>query len=351
MPIVGAKGTPETDSSPYVVVERAPEYGQEIPFYMELITRTRALQEAGHSNEAILHAITNGAAERINRPDLGVIEPGASGMIVVVDGDPLADPSIIFDPFAVVFQDRVLRRAEIEVMRDSSAKSKRQVDATKALTPVADEATDPTRWLVSVAGQIFGGVALHPESGGYAFASMQGEPRFDSTKGTLRSEGVLGALEYTGQPFDFVFTATANDTGLSVSLSMNGAEPITAESPGATAPPLMELAADLAMRSAALAAGRHQFDVQELIYGEGPIGLAPRSLRFTPLESTACPPCLVGQGDVWRLEVMDQSTPNGPALSTAYVAIEDGIPTRIRIESSFGPSWYDQIGPDRLSLD
>ena len=70
-----------------------------------------------------------------------------------------------------------------------------------------------------------------------------------------------------------------------------------------------------------------------------------------PVEATACPPCMIDQGDVWRMDVMDPETPDGAPLSTAFVAFQEGMPSRIRIESSFGPSWYDQLQPGKVSLD
>ena len=319
--------------------------------YLRLIAHTRSLQKAGHSNETILFGLTNAAAARIERSDLGVIEPGARGRIVVSDGNPLDDPSVIFDPHAVVFGDRVLRRSEIEVLRDSSSKGAQQISATHTLELPGEEGNAITRWLVSVAAQVFGGVAMKQVDGEYAFASTQGEPRFDRASGWLRESGEVGYLEYTGSSTNFRFTASATAEGLSIELSLNDQEPIKADSAGASTPPLMELAADLALRAASLTQGKREFNVQELIYGQGPIGLAPRRLRFTPVDPSECPPCFLDQGDVWRLEVLDPEQPELPAASTAMVAFRNGLPTRIRIDSTFGPSWYDQLNAHSVSLD
>lgn len=319
--------------------------------FTRLIQRIRDLQKAGHSNEMILFGLTNGAAKKIGRSDIGIIETGSKGVVVVTNGNPLDDPSVIFDPYAVVFEDRVLRRAEIEVLRDTSSKGEKQVAATQLLSPPGEGGGKITRWLVSVAAQIFGGVALKEVDGSIAFSSIQGEPRLDQTSGWLRTSGVVGHLDYKGSQVRFRFDAEATQEGLSIELVLNDQEPIKADSPGASVPPLMELAADLAMRAAALTEGDRVFDVQELIYGEGPIGLTPRKLRFTPLTQSECPPCFLDQGDVWLLEVLAPNQLDGAAVSTVIVALREGRPTRIRINSEFGPSWYDQLRDANVSLD
>ena len=221
-PVSIGKRAPEDPSMPVFTVPSKKVSESNTAFFMKMTEYTRSLQEAGHSNEAILYGLTNGAARRIGRSDLGVIEVGARGMVVVTEGNPLDDPSVLFDPHAVVFGDRVLRRAEIEVLRDSSNKGKKQIEATLGLAPPSDGEGEIARWLVSVAAQVFGGAAIKADGDGFAFASVQGEPRFDSTSGMLRRGEDVGYLEYTGKPVRFRFSARASSDGLSIELSLNG---------------------------------------------------------------------------------------------------------------------------------
>ena len=351
LPMSAKKAVSSDPSVPFLTLTAEDMEKNNSLLYVRLIQRVRDLQAAGHSNGSILFGLTNAAAEKIGRSDIGIIELGSKGAVVVTNGNPMDDPSVIFDPYAVVFEDRVLRRAEIEVLRDTSSKGEKQIAATQLLSPQGEGGEKITRWLVSVAAQIFGGVALKEVDGSIAFSSMQGEPRFDRTSGWLRTSGVVGHLNYEGSPVSFRFDAEATQEGLSIELVLNDNEPIKADSPGASVPPLMELAADLAIRAAALAEGDRVFHVQELVYGEGPIGLTPRKLRFTPLTQSECPPCFLDQGDVWLLEVLAPNQLNGPPVSTAIVAIREGLPTRIRINSDLGPSWYDQFRDANVSLD
>ena len=92
------------------------------------------------------------------------------------------------------------------------------------------------------------------------------------------------------------------------------------------------------------------FVVQGYFYGNGPIGLGPRRLRFTPISAEACPPCFEAQGDVWQLEVLDLEAAEAGPRFKVFVAFRDGVPSRIRIDTPFGASWYDRLDA-KISLD
>ena len=57
----------------------------------------RMLVEAGLSNSEALVAATGGAAEGIAFPDVGRVEAGRFADLVWVDGDPLADITLLED--------------------------------------------------------------------------------------------------------------------------------------------------------------------------------------------------------------------------------------------------------------
>lgn len=344
-PVAASEG-----ASSKVVTAKASDPGREgVTLDMRLFETIARRRAVGATNTDILAAFTTAAAQHLGREDLGVIRPGSVAMILVTNADPRTDPGTMFDPRSFVMGDRVMRRAEIEVLRETIARSREQRALARALEP-PEEGGVVTRYVVSVAAQIFGGAAIRLGSETVTFATKQGAPRNDAVRGVLRHDGTVGAIAYQGPPESFRFRATAVEGGLSIELEIEGRELVTAASPGATTSPLMELAADIAIRASALAKGTHEFDVQELIYGNGPIGLGPRRLRFTPISAEACPPCFEAQGDVWQLEVLavDQAEPT--SRFKVFVAFRDGVPSRIRIDTPYGASWYDRLDA-KISLD
>lgn len=330
MPIKGTGGG--------VVLSPSDEARPGVTLQMRLAEVVHAKEQGGASGTEVLEAFYAASS----REDLGVIRPGSVASILITNGDPRANVTTLFEPHAFVMGDRVMRRAEIETMRDTLVRSRAQRTAAASLTPPGTGGR-VHRYLVSVGGQLFGGAAVRVEGDRVSFVTKQGAPRNDSIHGTLLREGIVGSIVYDGPPESFTFKAKAMDGGLSIKLHIDGREPVQAASPGATAPPLIELAADLAIRAAALSAGAREFAVQELIYGNGPIGLGPRKLRFTPIPSEACPPCFETQADVWKLEVFDLEATGEDARFHVFVAMRDGAATRIRIDTPYGASWYDVL--------
>lgn len=337
MPIEGTNGgvvlTPSDAARPGVTLQ------------MRLAELVHAKERGGASGPDVLEQFYAASA----REDLGVIRPGSVASILITNGDPRVNVTTLFDPHAFVMGDRVMRRAEIETMRDTLVRSRAQRTVAASLAPPGAGGS-VHRYLVSVGGQLFGGAAVRVERDRVSFVTKQGAPRNDSIHGTLLHEGIVGSVVYDGPPESFTFKAKAMDGGLSIKLDIEGRDPVQAASPGATAPPLMELVADLAIRAAALAAGEREFDVQELIYGNGPIGLGPRKLRFTPIPSEVCPPCFEMRGEVWKLEVFDLEATGEEARFHVFVAMRDGAATRIRIDTPYGASWYDVLDGS-LTLD
>jgi hypothetical protein len=63
------------------------------PYGLSLIAELRALKDAGLPGDAVLRAATSAAAEAIGAAgQLGRIAPGMRADLLIVDGDPLADP-------------------------------------------------------------------------------------------------------------------------------------------------------------------------------------------------------------------------------------------------------------------
>jgi imidazolonepropionase-like amidohydrolase len=56
------------------------------------------LADAGLGVRGAIAAATGGGAAALGRPDLGVLSPGAVADLIVVDRDPLAEPSVLTDP-------------------------------------------------------------------------------------------------------------------------------------------------------------------------------------------------------------------------------------------------------------
>ncbi len=54
--------------------------------------------EGGLSPMEGIVATTSGAADALGLEDVGRVRPGAVADLLVLDGDPLADPSLLLDP-------------------------------------------------------------------------------------------------------------------------------------------------------------------------------------------------------------------------------------------------------------
>jgi hypothetical protein len=99
--------------------------------------------EDGQSPAEILASLTTNPAAALGRPELGAIEPGSSGKVLVLDGNPLEDPRAILQPHAVTFGNRVMRRAEIEVLRDAANRGLDMRTTVLALSLDAVESESP----------------------------------------------------------------------------------------------------------------------------------------------------------------------------------------------------------------
>lgn len=313
--------------------------------------------ESGASSGAILAELTNLAAEEIGRSDLGRVEVGSRSDLLILDGDPLSAPMSILDPFAVTFGDRAIRRAEIEVLRDASMRGAQMRRQTEEMSLDSVDPDSIRRWLTSTQGQIFAGVAAGGDAGDIEFMSRVGQPRFDQSSGRIRLDPESGTpnfeLAYEGPPESFSITSTPIDIGLSIDLRIAGGEPITRDAPGPTTPPVIDLPLDLDVRRDRIGIdGKTVFDLQELLYGSGPIGLSPRRYELTPLERVDCPPCFEGCDPVYRIEVFDPERGGDIVAAVMTVGFRDGRPSRGRYETATGPIWFDELsGPGRAALD
>lgn len=312
---------------------------------------------AGDSTLDILSALTTQAAERLGRTDLGRVEIGSRSGLLILDGDPLTTPFAVLDPFALTFGDRAIRRAEIEVLRDASMRGDQLRRDTSDMVPEAVASDSVRRWVTSTQGQVFAGLAVGGEAGDVAFVSRVGQPRFDRSDGRVRLDPKPGTpnfeLVYQGPPQSFTITTTAAEAGLAIDLRPDGADPIEAEAAGPTAPPVIDLPLDLDVRRERISTGgKVVLELQELLYGSGPIGLAPRRYELTPMESVDCPPCFEGCDPVYRLEVFDPERGEDIVAGVMIVGFRDGRPSRGRFETATGPIWFDELpGPGRTAID
>lgn len=307
----------------------------------------RSTIESGTDPIELLARLTENAAAAIARPDLGRVVLGSRTRLLVLDGDPIKDPTQITRPHAMTFGDRVMRKAEIAVLRDASDRGRVMREQILALVP-DDAGDDPIRrWYTSTQAQVFAGIAAAGPDGDLKFAGRSGQPRFDRVDGRLRLEPEEGVpnldLAYNGPPRSFEIQTTPDETGLAVLLVQEGREPIEGPSPGPNAPPIVDLAIDLDLRRAIFRPGEAtQLDLQELVYGNGPIGLSPRRYRFTPLDTSTCPPCFEGFEQAWRLDIIDVEIGDDAVAAVVYVGFRDGRPSRAKFDAGADAVWVEE---------
>ncbi|MCH2161123.1 MAG: hypothetical protein MK085_04535 [Phycisphaerales bacterium] len=326
-------------------------------FASSLVAGIEELRKSGEDDAAIFRAMTSEAGVRIGRDDLGGIRYLATAAMVACARDPLEDLSAIFDPDMVILGNRVIRRAEIEVLRDAVDRSVDHVQKTLDLVASGKDGNPVHRWLSSVEGQVFGGVAIQEgDDGRYAFSAIQGQPRFDATSGWLRRAApgeVVAKLTYDGPPESFECTMTRGADGLEVALEVSGRPSKNVDAPGPTTPPIFELPVDLQIRAKAMLSGTRDFEVQEFIFGNGPIAMAPRRLRCTRIDVKACPPCFEEFEAVYRIDVFDLEPGDAdqPPVARMMVAFRNGEPVRILLDSEDGPSWQDRWSSSGVTID
>ena len=312
----------------------------------------------GESNIELLANLTRIPAEANGRPELGTITIGARPKLLVLEANPIENPQAILDPFAMVIDDRAARKAEILVLRQASDRGLGVREQVAGERP-AVESPGPLRWwLNTTQGQVFGGAVASVEQGRLDYVAVSGEPRFDRAVGVLRLDPEAGRpnleLDYSGPPESFRIVTTPTEDGLAVDLQIVSREAIEAASPGSSFPPIVDLAIDLDLHRERLMAseGVLEIELQELLYGNGPIGLGPRRFRFTPIDPEACPPCFEGFERVWSLEVLDTDAEPVSVAGTATVAFRAGRPSRIQFMTGIDPVWVDEYPQvDRIPLD
>ena len=313
--------------------------------------------ESGVSPASILARLTVQAAEILGRTDLGRVEIGSRSDLVIIDGNPLSNPDAILDPFAVTFGDRAVRRAEIEVLRDASMRGVQMRRQTRELSIDSMPESSIRRWVTSTQGQIFAGLVAAGPAGDTRFISRVGQPRFDQSNGRIRlspgPDTPNFELTYDGPPESFSISTKAVEAGLSIELRLEGADPIVQETTGPTGPPVIDLPLDLDVRRDLIEdSGKTIFKLQELLYGSGPIGLAPRRYELTPLNQPECPPCFEGCDPVYRLEVFDPERGEDVVAAVMIIGFREGRPSRGRFETAAGPIWFDELpGPGRTAID
>ena len=338
----------EGDTTPPDDLLTLPASGRLIDTYASVLSER---VNAGEDHIGLLATLTSLPAAAIGRPSLGLVEQGSSAKLLVLDSNPIDDPRAVFEPFAVVVGDRILRRSEIMVLREASdrgADMRRQIAAEE---PEGEWSPPLRRWLSSTQGQVYGGSVSSGEAGDVKFATRTGQPRFDRTVGSLVRSPSAGRpnldLTYTGPPESFRLTTTPDADGLAVDLQIVDRPRMTPRSPGPNGVPIVDLALDLDVRRDAMMAstGVYEFDAQELLYGGGPIGLGPRRFRLTPIDPDSCPPCFEGFERVWNLEIFDLDSTPPTVAGVATVAFRAGAPARVRFEVGIDPIWLDETPP------
>ncbi|MHC4245324.1 MAG: hypothetical protein ACYSUU_00835 [Planctomycetota bacterium] len=312
----------------------------------------------GEGNIELLANLTRIPAEATGRPELGTIAVGTRPKLLVLEANPIENPQAILDPFAMVIDDRAARKAEILVLREASDRALGVREQVAGERPEV-ESPGPLRWwLNTTQGQVFGGAVASVEGGRLDYVAVSGRPRFDRAVGTLRLDPAAGEpnleLDYAGPPESFRIATTPTAEGLAVDLRIVDREAIEATSLGPSLPPIVDLAVDLDLHRERLMAseGVLEIDLQELLYGNGPIGLGPRRYRFTPIEPDACPPCFEGFERVWSLEILDTDAVPVSVAGTATVAFRAGRPARIQFMTGIDPVWVDEYpAVDRVPLD
>ena len=323
----------------------------------ELRTWIAGRIESDVSPASILARLTVQAAEILGRSDLGRVEIGSKSDLVILDGNPLSNPDAILDPFAVTFGDRAIRRAEIEVLRDASMRGGQMRRQTRELTIDSMPESSIRRWVTSTQGQIFAGLVAAGPAGDTRFVSRVGQPRFDQSSGRIRlspgPDTPNFELDYDGPPESFAISTKAVEAGLSIELRIEGVDPIVQEAVGPTGPPVIDLPLDLDVRRDLIGdSGTTVFKLQELLYGSGPIGLAPRRYELTPLDRPDCPPCFEGCDPVFRLEVFDPERGEDIVAAVMIIGFREGRPSRGRFETATGPIWFDELPePGRTAID
>ena len=339
LPFAGEDTTPAED------LITIPTSGQLIDVYASVL---RDRVNAGEDHIGLLATLTRAPAAAIGRPNLGVVKKGSPNKLLVLDSNPIDDPRAVLEPFAVVVGDRVLRRAELLVLREASVRGADMRQQIAAEQPEGEWSPPLRRWLNSTQGQVYGGSVAAGEVGQQDFATRTGRPRFDRTVGSIVTEPAEGRpnldLTYTGPPDSFHLTTTPDDDGLRVDLQIADRPRMTPDSPGPNGVPIVDLAIDLDVRRDLMMAstGIIEFDAQELLYGSGPIGLGPRRFRFTPVDPDSCPPCFEGFERVWELEIFDLDATPPRLAGVATVAFREGRPARVRFEVGIDPIWLDE---------
>jgi len=77
-----------------------------------LVEELRALVACGLSPAAALAAATRDAGSALGIPKLGTLLPGAPADLIVLDGDPLDDPTVLAHPSGVMSRGRWIRRPD-----------------------------------------------------------------------------------------------------------------------------------------------------------------------------------------------------------------------------------------------
>ena len=314
--------------------------------------------KAGEGNIELLANLTRIPAEANGRPELGTIAIGSRPKLLVLEANPIENPQAILDPFAMVIDDRAARKAEILVLRQASDRGLGVREQVAGERPEVASPGPLRWWLNTTQGQVFGGAVASVEGGRLDYVAVSGQPRYDRAVGSLRLDPAAGEpnleLDYAGPPESFRIVTKPTQEGLAIDLRIVDRASIEAVSPGSSLPPIVDLAVDLDLHREGLMAseGVHEIDLQELLYGNGPIGLGPRRYRFTPIDPEACPPCFEGFERVWSLEILDLDAEPVSVAGTATVGFRAGRPSRIQFVTGIDPVWVDEYPQvDRVPLD
>ena len=234
--------------------------------------------------------------------------------MLILDGDPTVDPTVVLRPFAMTFGDRVMRLAEMQVLRDASERGEAMHRDILALEVAGVDEDTIRRWYTSTQA---GSTRVSPPAARSATSDSPAGP--DSLDSTASRAAAGRARDRRGEPrhglhgsaASFEIATAPSPDGLTVELAAS-------EQGGHRGRPGSSAAPDHRSRPRSRPSPRITWPERpsssnrELIYGNGPIGLA-RALSLHADRGDRLPPCFGpwSRSGCWRSSTSAWSAAHG----------------------------------------